>query len=79
LCAFKILPYKYERTGGMMFYNPFLLPFEGDSVNIGAIVGGILGGMAVVVIAAVVLIVIGIVIWRKKTKCKCIDCELKVK
>ena len=62
-----------------MFYNPFLPLFEGDSVNIGAIVGGILGGMAVVVIAAVVLSVIVIVILGKKTKCKCIDYELKDK
>jgi len=59
--------------GGMMFYNPFLLPAEGGSV--GAIVGGIFGGMAVVVIIAlVVLIVVAFVI---KKKCKCIDCELK--
>jgi len=72
-----MLSYRYEGTGGMMFYNPFLLPAEGGSV--GAIVGGIVGGMAVLVVVIVVLSVIIFLIWKSKIKCKCIDCELKDK
>ena len=62
-----MLSYRYEGTGGMMFYNPFLLPAEGGSV--GAIVGGIVGGVAAVVIIALVVLIVVIVIWKMKKKC----------
>ena len=41
-------------------------PTTGESVNVGAIVGGVLGGLALIGIIVFIIIIVGVIIGKRK-------------